>query len=89
MHSKPDNSVSLRSVANPCYTAQPELKTIALFRILPTDRPLQSVKATASTQVSKRFTTLHGSLHCLNFYGSLQLGMACFKPFTMALSGGL
>jgi hypothetical protein len=63
MHSKPDNSVSLRSAANPYYTTQPKGKTIALLRIPPTDHPLQDVAPTASNRISKHFTTSTASLH--------------------------
>jgi hypothetical protein len=58
MHSKPDNSVSFRSVANPCYTTQPELKNDRpFFPVFHPDHPFQSVMAIAPTQISKRFTT--------------------------------
>jgi DNA-binding transcriptional regulator WhiA len=39
------------------------LKTIALFRIPHTDLRLQDIALIVSTQISKRFTTHHDSLH--------------------------
>jgi hypothetical protein len=77
--------VNLRSGTTKCYTAQPGLKTIALLRIPPTDRPLQSVKATASTQISQPSWLLA----LLELQWLLAFCDGFLKPFTVSLSAGL